>query len=131
MAIHTYLYDETYDPAMPTVDVQIISPDSQRRSVIAQALIDSGSDGTTVPVTLLDEIGVLSIGTAVMSGIWGQQRRVNTYLVSLKVGSHFLRGIHVAGVPATVGFILGRNALNQLAITLNGPANMVEIPTNK
>jgi hypothetical protein len=76
---------------------------------------------------LLDDIGALSIGQAMMSGIWGERRPVHIYLVRLEIGPITLPGVHVAGVPSAVGFVLGRNALNHMILTLNGLANTTEI----
>ena len=126
-SVHTFPYDEMHDPAMPVVEMVLVSPADDQESEPVSALVDSGSDGTSIPIDYLDEIGALSIGTAIMSGIWGERRRVNLYLIHIRIGSHFLRAIRVAGVPNEMGCILGRNVLNQLEITLNGPANAIEI----
>ncbi len=127
MAVYTYAYDESYQPAMPFIEVDLIAPDSGKTFESVKALVDSGSDGSLMPVDLLDEIGALSVGTAVMSGLWGDKRRVNTYLVTIKVGNHLIRGVRVAGVLAEMEAIIGRNVMNDIKLTLNGPANMVEM----
>ncbi len=129
MPIHSYEYSHNYDPPMPILEVQVISPETQETSNLQTALIDSGSDGTMIPLDLLDDIGAISVGQAIMSGIWGERRHVNIYLVSIRIGSHLLRGIRTAGVSDEFGFILGRNVLNQLTITLQGESLTVEIPT--
>jgi hypothetical protein len=67
------------------------------------------------------------MGTAVMSGIWGERRRVNFYLITLKIGDYLIRGIHVAGMPEYSGAVIGRNAMNAISLVLNGPASVVEI----
>lgn len=128
MGLYTCTYDETYHPAMPMVEITLFSPDTGLSVGPIKAMVDSGSDGTSVPESFLDEIGELSIGTVLMSGIWGERKRVNRYLVTAEIGPHRLYGIHVVGVPDSVGFIVGRNILNHLAITLNGVAHTVEIP---
>jgi predicted aspartyl protease len=127
MPLYSYPYDDAYDPSMPTVDVQIVAPESGALTQPVAAIVDSGADGTTIPTSLLDEIGALSIGRGIMSGIWGDRRPVKIYLVTLKIGGYTLRGIQAAGVPDTVGFVLGRNALNHMVVTLNGLASMTEI----
>jgi hypothetical protein len=62
-----------------------------------------------------------------MSGIWGDRRPVKIYLIRLEIGPFVLPGIHVAGVPDPVGFVLGRNVLNHMVLTLNGIASTTEI----
>ena len=128
-AVHTFSYTNRYDPPMPIVLAQLVAPESPKKSQEVEAVVDSCSDGTMVPVDLLDEIGALSVGTAIMSGVWGTRRTINLYLVHLQIGGHLISAVHVAGVPNEFGFVLGRNVLNQLSIHLNGPANVVEIPT--
>lgn len=83
-----------------------------------------------VPVNILEDIGALSVGTAVMSGIWGDRRRINTYLLSVRIGNHLIRGVRVAGIRIGMDALIGRNLLNQIVITLNGPANSIELPTD-
>lgn len=128
MSVYSFSYDRGYDPAMPVVEVRLLSPHSQASFGPITAVIDSGADGTMIPENYLDEIGALSVGTAVMSGIWGHKQRVNLYIITLQIGAMSLHGIHAAGVPEGADFILGRNTINQLEITLNGPAHTVQIP---
>jgi hypothetical protein len=125
--IYSYSYDASYDPAIPVVDVRIVAPESGASAEALAAIVDSGADGTAVPEHLLDEIGALSIGRGVMSGIWGDRRPVKIYLIRLEIGPFVLPGIHVAGVPDPVGFVLGRNVLNHMVLTLNGIASTTEI----
>jgi hypothetical protein len=49
------------------------------------------------------------------------------YLVHLRIGSIDLPGVRVVGQPKDAEIILGRNVLNRLSITLNGPAEVTEI----
>lgn len=127
MRIYTYHYDETYQPAMPVAEVVFIEPNRHRQSSPVMAIVDSGSDSTSLPIALMDELKALNIGTAHMSGIWGERRLVDIFLVSVKIGSHLLHGIRVAGIPDTNEVILGRNVLNHIPVKLNGPAFTVEI----
>ncbi len=128
--ILTFDYDQSYNPSMPVIELHLIAPESTRSSNPITALIDSGSDGSMMPIDKLDEIEALSIGTAVMSGIWGERRRVNTYFITIQVGNHLIRGVRVAGVAANMDAILGRNVLNEMRLVLNGPAAAVELPIN-
>lgn len=130
-AVYTYRYDESYHPAMPVVELRLIAPESGQSSQSVHALVDSGADGSMMPVEVLDEIRALSVGTAVMRGLWGDRRRVNTYLVTLEIGGHLIRGVRVAGVATAMAAIVGRDVLNALTLTLNGPANMVELAAER
>jgi predicted aspartyl protease len=128
MRLFTYPYDQAYQPAMPVVDVRIISPHSGESAGPFTAVLDSGADGTLIPVDLLEQIDVLSIASANLRGITGERRAVKLYLVNLEIGPSRLRGIRVASMPMRTEFILGRNVLNQMTVTLNGLALVTEIP---
>ena len=128
MRLYTYPYDSKFDPPMPVVDVLLVGPYSGETSGPHRALVDSGSDGTLVPINLLAQISAISIGTGRLTWLWQESRRVRIYLVELRVGPHRLPAVRVAGVPAGTDFVLGRNVLNRLLVTLNGPAEMTELP---
>jgi hypothetical protein len=127
MRLYTYSYNSDFDPPMPIVDVLLIEPHSGETSGPHRALIDSGSDGTLVPVNLLAQIGARSVGSGRLTWLWQESRRVKTYIMELQVGPHRLPAIRVAGVPAGTDLVLGRNVLNRLLVTLNGPAETTEL----
>lgn len=128
MALHTYLFDETKSPAMPVMDVKVIDPSSGMSVGPLSALVDTGADGTLVPKQLLEDIGAIPIGRGKLRWLWDESRQVQIYLVRLEIGSHVLRGVHVAGITNSKEFILGRNVLNHLVFTVDGPAGVIEIP---
>lgn len=127
MNLYTYSYSADYDPAMPVVDVTLVAPHSGAAVGPKIALVDSGADGTLVPVDLLEQIGAVSIATGRLTWLWKESRPVNIYIVQIKVGPHVLPSVHVAGVPADTDLVLGRNVLNQMTLTLNGPAGVTEM----
>ena len=127
MALYTYEYDQTHEPAMPIAPIWVTSPVTGRTVGPFSVLIDSGSDGTLVPVDILEQVGALSIGSGRLTWLWQESRHVNMYVVRLTLGPYRLPGVRVAGVPGGTDFILGRNVLNQISLTLNGPAESVEI----
>ena len=127
MALYTYEYDQTYEPAMPIAPIWVMSPVTGRTVGPFSVLIDSGSDGTLVPVDILEQGGAFSIVSGRLTWLWQESRHVNMYVVRLILGPYRLPGVRVAGVPGGTDFILGRNVLNQISLTLNGPAESVEI----
>ena len=91
-----------------------------------EALIDSGADGTLIPVSYLQAIGAPRVRKARMTGITGQSFWTDIYLVGIQIGPIKLNGVRVIAGP-TEEVILGRNVLNQLDIELRGPAETVEL----
>jgi hypothetical protein len=75
----------------------------------------------------LEEAGARCVGEARLRGVTGLSQLVNVYLVNLQVGTHVVRGVRVVSAPEESEFILGRNVLNHLIVTLNGLAGVTEI----
>jgi len=52
---------------------------------------------------------------------------VDVYVLNIRVGPHWVRGVRVVAVAAHTEIVLGRNVLNHLIVTLNGLAGVTEI----
>ena len=65
--------------------------------------------------------------TRFIRGITGARQAVETYLARVKVGSHVVVTSDAIALSQDQDAILGRDVLNQLTITLDGPALIVEI----
>ena len=128
MSLCTYSYDTTYRPPMPVVDVQFQSPGRTLLMQTFSALLDSGADGTLIPLDVLEASGARCVGEARLRGITGVGIMADVYLLNIRVGPHWVRGIRVVAVPLHAEIILGRNVLNHLVITLNGLAGVTELP---
>lgn len=98
MRLYTYPYSDDYSPPMPVVELGVGWPGSHQPAQTIVAVLDSGA---------------------------GQ--RVSVYLASLRVGPHVLHAVRVVAIPEGSESILGRNALQYLTVTLDGPAHSAEI----
>ena len=133
MSLSTYSYDTTFHPPMPVADVQFQSPGratlpSTRYGIATfSALLDSGADGTMVPIDLLEAAEARCVGEARLRGITGAGITVDVYVLNIQVGSHWVRGVRVVAVAAHTEIVLGRNVLNHLILTLNGLAGVTEV----
>ncbi len=126
MSIYTFDYDTAFDPAFPVVEVELRGLGLDNGAMLT-ALVDSGADGTLVPLNILQQIGIAQSGWVRMKGIGGISRRIPVYLLQLSIGSLSIGTIRVGGDRLNEQMILGRNVLNQMIVTLNGLANIVEI----
>jgi predicted aspartyl protease len=124
MTLYTANYDETYDPAMPVIEVTIAGPAG---NVTLTSIVDSGADGTIIPLRALEQIGVAPSGWTRVSGLDGVSRRIRVYRVILSIGPLSVGRVRVGGDKTTRQMILGRDVLNFFIVTLNGLANVVEI----
>lgn len=121
-----YPYDETYLPAIPIVSIAIDGYSGRPlRSVVAQ--VDSGADGTMIPIDMLQAVGALLEDTVYMRGVVGDSELVDRYTVGLQLGPLMLHGIHAVALPAGEESIIGRDVLNDLIVILNGPAFTTQI----
>lgn len=51
--MYTYDYDFSFSPSMPVVDVALMPIERNREPLHLTAMIDSGADGTLVPLSQL------------------------------------------------------------------------------
>jgi len=125
--ISTHNYDNQFDPAMPVMVIALRSLHEESNIVELPALVDSGSDGTMVPLRVLEQLNARRAGQAIIRGITGGRRVINLYEVTIQVGNLALGKFQVVGDDVNDEIVLGRDVLNQLVVTLNGLAQVVEV----
>ncbi len=128
MSVLTFSYSQDYNPPMPVVSIELGAPGRVPLGQLLYALVDSGSDGTLIPIDLLEKAGARYVGEARLRVITGASQLADVYLANIRVGPHMVRGARVVAAPEQSEIILGRNVINHLIITLNGPASTIEIP---
>ena len=124
--VYTYDYNRDYQPAMPTVRIEI-GPAMAAVSLPLTALVDSGADATIIPQRYLQQIRARRGRTAWMRGTTGVRKRVMLYPISLQLGSFKQMHLEVVADDEYDEIIIGRDVLNHLTVTLDGPANSVQI----
>jgi predicted aspartyl protease len=124
--MHEFPYDITYDPALPICDIALTAKSTGQR-VELTAIIDTGADGTIIPIEYLQQIGARRAFEAGLRSQWGERRAVFLYLVDLQIGELTLPGIYVVGDELGEEIVLGRNVLNQLRLLLDGPAGLTQL----
>lgn len=129
-SVSTHLYDQQhYSPPAPVIPIAITAPGRTRATRVLAALIDSGADATLLPVNLLEDIGARAVGYATLVGISDQPHLAEVYVVNVEIGAHVLYAMRVLAMPPDSADVLGRDVLNHLTITLNGPAGATELAT--
>lgn len=127
MRVLTYPYSDAYTPSMPVVDLGVSRPGAWQPTQVVTAVVDSGADGTLVPIDVLEAVSAGYVGEAFIRGISGKRQGVSMYLAALHVGSHVFNAVRVVAVQEGGEAILGRNVLQFLVVTLNGPAAASEV----
>ncbi len=123
MSRYLFEYSREYEPAAPVIYVNIKTRYGTSGAV--PAFLDSGADGTIVPLNILQQIGARYIDKRQLSGITGGPQIVGLDPIQIQIGEETIYGIDAAGYGEEI--ILGRDALNQLVLLLNGPALATEI----
>ena len=127
---NTFSYSQEYFPPAPVVPVTLAVPEAAppgRAPFVA--LIDTGADGTFVPTSFLEELGVPTVYmTNVRSHLGDTVHRMSVYKVDLIFFDVIrLPGMEVVGDDWGPQIILGRNAVNRLRLFLDGPNRLSEI----
>ena len=114
------LYSDIYFPPAPVLMIRCAGPEERPPSGSILAIIDTGSDGSLVPMTILESIEAIPVGDAVLHGILGETRVVDLFEIDLYIDDFVLPGILVASSDVGEEVILGRNVLNRLVLLLDG-----------
>lgn len=99
----------------------------QGAEITLSALLDSGADATIIPITTLQATEARYVETRQMRGIVDTAYPVDLYLVTVRIGPHTIPAIRAVAAASNTEPIVGRDVLNQLTLTLNGPANVTEL----
>jgi predicted aspartyl protease len=122
-----YRYSRNYFPPAPVIDIALITAAESLRVGPLSALIDSGADGTIIPINYLNEIHAPPTEEMVIRSQWGESQSVMMYLVDVQIGGLTLPGIEVVGDEISDEIIVGRDILNHLRVLLDGPSEKVEV----
>ena len=115
-------YDHHYFPSAPVLEMSVDGYSLVAGSVIVRALIDSGADGTMIPVQVLNRIKADYIDSVRMSGVTGVAEQRDRYRVRIQIGDIVIHGVDAVAISMSDEAWIGRDVLNQLVVTLDGLA---------
>ena len=120
-------YRKDYHPAFPALDVILANVEDGLRSGPLSALLDSGADGTLVPISYLKDLLAVPLRDVSIRSHWGELRKVQLFTIDLELADLRLPGIFVIGDEQENEIVLGRNVLNRLVVVLDGPGESVTL----
>lgn len=120
-------YDRRYWPPAPVVDISIDGYSPGVQPVMMRALIDSGADGTMIPLSVLEKVEADYTDSVRMSGVTGNSEQKDRYRVRIQIGDLVVKGIDAVAIDFEDEVLLGRDVLNQLVVTLDGLAAETKI----
>lgn len=124
--ILSYEYSRAYLPSAPVIEIGFRRTPKERE-IVLEALLDTGADATILPYSLLKSINAIYGEVVSMRGITGISQRMQTFVIAIRVGQHLIPAISAVADRHGTETILGRDVLNQLILTLNGPALTTQI----
>lgn len=127
MKTYSYAYSPLYTPVAPVVEIEVSSDRPGTADIRLTALLDSGADATMLPVEVLTRIGARYVESLYMLGVAGTRMPVDLFHVTVRVGPHSVPAIRAVALNTGGEAILGRDVLNHLVVTLDGPAGTAEI----
>lgn len=124
-------YNRQYRPPIPVLTVRLYSFINDTFTPPVEALVDTGSDASLVPLELLVELGAEETAPGWLVSITGERRPVSLFYVDVHIADQLLPGIRVIGDSNTDEVILGRDVLNNVPLFLDGPETTLIIPDDR
>jgi len=120
-------YNTAYLPTLPTLDIRLSQSDNTPWVGPLRAIVDTGSDGTLVPVAALAVFRPVESDKIWLRSQWGERRLALVYVLDVNIDLIRLPAIRVVSDDRGNEVILGRDVLNKLRLLLDGPAQTTEI----
>lgn len=115
-------YDRRRNPPAPVLPVRVGVPGAEPAAALL-ALVDSGADLTVLPEGVPAALGLPAVGQLTVRGVAGSAQ-ATVYAAALEVAG---RQRVVEAVALGGEALLGRNVLNALVLTLDGPAETLRL----
>lgn len=122
----TFPYETSEQPPAPYLELKI-RPSLQAINFLTQrAKLDSGASMTVIPSSIVARWQLMPFSRVTVRAYDGHVSTRPTYLVDLAIGKRRFTRVKVTLSPRT-NVLLGRDVLNQLRITLDGPRQITKI----
>jgi hypothetical protein len=112
-------YALSFNPPLPGLEVDILHPLTSMRATLF-AKIDTAADQTLIPESIVDILNLDPQGLAIAEPVASSPRVYVTYACDIIVAGRQFIDLEAAAVPIDY-ILLGRDVLNQLIVTLDGP----------
>ncbi len=127
----SYDYNSAYAPPAPFLPIAVDGYDPDKLPVILPAFVDTGADGTLLPEDILRSVGAEYEDTVRMLGVAGGVQQLDRYTVRIQIDDQIVHAVSAVATAAGSEALIGRDVLNHLIVTLNGPADMVELQVER
>ncbi|MDE0142589.1 MAG: hypothetical protein F4047_18930 [Caldilineaceae bacterium SB0670_bin_27] len=125
--VHSFAYDNSYDPPAPFILISVDGYISGRSPVTVPAFADSGADGTMLPRDILTAVEAEYADTVLLRGTAGGVQKLDRYTVRIRIEEKTIDSVSAVATAAGSEPLIGRDVLNHLVVTLNGTAGYTEV----
>lgn len=119
------LYSDDFLPPAPTLKIQVCNPQTGAAQTVL-AKIDSGADGSVIPSSLVEQLGLIPFDTLLSMAFDGSVEKQISYLVDFTFADKQFHDLEVITAPLEY-ILVGRDVLNHLVTILNGPDQQLYI----
>jgi len=118
-------YSSAFLPPAPTLEITICNGQTGAATTVL-AKIDTGADGSVIPVLLVAQLGLIPFDTLVSIAFDGSTEEQTSYLVDLIFAGRTSTDLEVISAPLPY-VLVGRDVLNHVVAILNGPDQIFDI----
>jgi predicted aspartyl protease len=122
-----YRYNQQVSPPAPFVHVTLRHPVRSEAVSDLPAQLDTAADFTVVPLSLIEELGLVPFDAVPVLGFGGTLTNVPTFLVRLSLRGQEPVALEVLGSAGEPHILLGRDILNRHRFVLDGPRLVLEM----
>ena len=122
-----FSYNTQYFPPAPSVEIWLGTPNEALGFGPLWAFVDTGADISLIPIKHIKPLQTKVDDRRYLRSQWGEHRRVAIYSLDIGIGQLRLPAVEVVADERGDEIILGRNVLNKLLMTLDGPKGILEI----
>lgn len=122
-----YRYTNQLNPPAPFVNVSLACPATGRRVANMPAQVDSAADRTVLPGDVVESLALVEDGRAFFQGFAGEIVELPVFLVEVQVHEFPPLLLRAALGERETYILLGRDALNNYRLVLDGPELALEI----
>lgn len=115
-------FDDDFEPPASVLPVRISGIGERAPTALLQMLVDTGADCTLIPVAFARSLRLPVVDRILVQGVGGHAERVPVHAARLRIGTlRALTRVVALGEEA----LLGRDILNKLVLTIDGPAEVI------
>jgi predicted aspartyl protease len=121
-----FRYSMTRIPPIPVATVSAETPDGSRAVPMLTAHLDTAADRTVIPLALAQRLGLTPLRTLPAVAFGGTRYLLDEYELAIDIPGVCRLTVNAVAHPNEPFILLGRDILNTLRITLDGPTEEVE-----